>query len=88
MRVQDREVTFNVFKAMKFPKESDEFFMVDILDEYVDNKMSVAYFFNPLENTIVNSACGERRMLQLNEMDEFHLQAYENAKLDKDKTKR
>ena len=31
---------------------------------------------------------GEKRMLQLNELDEFRLQAYENAKLFKEKTKR
>ena len=31
---------------------------------------------------------GEKRMLQLNELEEFHLQAYENAKLYKEKTKK
>ncbi|XP_055961016.1 uncharacterized protein LOC126672590 [Mercurialis annua] len=33
-------------------------------------------------------AAGEKRMLQLNELDEFRLNAYENAKLYKEKTKR
>ncbi|WRX31367.1 Reverse transcriptase domain - like 10 [Theobroma cacao] len=32
-------------------------------------------------------AAGEQRLLQLNELDEFRLQAYENAKLYKEKTK-
>ncbi|XP_052197416.1 uncharacterized protein LOC127804585 [Diospyros lotus] len=32
-------------------------------------------------------AAGEKRLLQLNEMDEFRLDAYENAKLYKEKTK-
>ncbi|XP_070017733.1 uncharacterized protein [Nicotiana sylvestris] len=31
---------------------------------------------------------GEKRLLQLNELDEFRLHAYENAKLYKEKTKR
>ena len=30
---------------------------------------------------------GERRLLQLNELDEFRLEAYENAKLYKERTK-
>lgn len=31
---------------------------------------------------------GERRLLQLNKLDEFRLQAYENAKIYKEKTKK
>ncbi|XP_074291380.1 uncharacterized protein LOC141618171 [Silene latifolia] len=31
---------------------------------------------------------GEKRLLQLNELDEFHLQAYESSRLYKEKTKR
>lgn len=33
-------------------------------------------------------AAGERRLFQLNELDEFRLHAYENANLYKEKTKR
>ncbi|PIN09949.1 DNA-directed DNA polymerase [Handroanthus impetiginosus] len=33
-------------------------------------------------------AAGEKRLLQLNELDKFRLQAYENAKIYKEKTKR
>ncbi|XP_073018084.1 uncharacterized protein [Primulina eburnea] len=33
-------------------------------------------------------ATGDERVLQLNELDEFRLEAYENAKLYKEKTKR
>ena len=62
--------------------------MMDILYEYVDNKMGVGYFSNPIENTIVSSACGKRQLLQLNEMGEFCLQAYKNAKLDNEKTQK
>ncbi|XP_074378280.1 uncharacterized protein LOC141719802 [Apium graveolens] len=34
------------------------------------------------------STAGERRMLQINDLDEFRLQAYENNKLYKEKVKR
>ncbi|XP_074356436.1 uncharacterized protein LOC141696152 [Apium graveolens] len=34
------------------------------------------------------SAAGERKMLQINELDEFRLQAYKNNKLYKEKVKR
>ncbi|XP_075076718.1 uncharacterized protein LOC142163343 [Nicotiana tabacum] len=33
-------------------------------------------------------AAGEKRLLQLNELDEFRLHSYKNAKLYKEKTKR
>ena len=33
-------------------------------------------------------ACGEQRILQLHELDEFRMEAYENAKLYKEKTKK
>ena len=35
-----------------------------------------------------SKVAGEERLLKLNEMDEFHLDAYENAKLYKERTKR
>ena len=35
-----------------------------------------------------SQAMGERRLLQLNELDEFRIQAYENAKIYKEQTKR
>ncbi|XP_016199622.1 uncharacterized protein LOC107640626 [Arachis ipaensis] len=35
-----------------------------------------------------NQAAGERRLLQLNELEEFRTQAYKNAKIYKEKTKK
>lgn len=32
-------------------------------------------------------ACGEKRLFELNELDEFRLISYENAKLSKERTK-
>ncbi|XP_022883770.1 uncharacterized protein LOC111400598 [Olea europaea var. sylvestris] len=34
------------------------------------------------------NAAGEKRLLQLNELDEFRMEAYENAKLYKERTKK
>ncbi|XP_022874201.1 uncharacterized protein LOC111393032 [Olea europaea var. sylvestris] len=34
------------------------------------------------------SAAGEKRLLQLNELDEFRMEAYENSKLYKERTKK
>ena len=36
----------------------------------------------------LNTAAGEKRLLQLNEMDEFRNDAYENAKFYKEQTKK
>ncbi|KAF7812193.1 uncharacterized protein G2W53_033169 [Senna tora] len=36
MRVQDQEVKFNVFKAMKLPRETEECFHVNVVDNVVD----------------------------------------------------
>ncbi|KAF7823775.1 DNA-directed DNA polymerase [Senna tora] len=36
MRVQDQEVKFNVFKAMKLPGETEECFHVNVVDNVVD----------------------------------------------------
>ena len=36
----------------------------------------------------LNTAAGEKRLLQLNEMDEFRNDAYENAKIYKERTKK
>ena len=36
MRVQDQEVTFNVFKAMKLPNDGEECFHIDVVEEIVE----------------------------------------------------
>ena len=46
-----------------------------------------AYWSIKLLNFDIKVA-GEERLLQLNEFDEFRLEAYENAKLYKERTKR
>ncbi|PIN26668.1 DNA-directed DNA polymerase [Handroanthus impetiginosus] len=50
MRVQDQQITFNVFKAMKFPNESDECFTVSLFDNLAGNE-SIA---DPLERALLD----------------------------------
>ena len=39
MRVQDQDVTFNVFNAMKFPMKDEECFKVDLIDSAVTSEL-------------------------------------------------
>ena len=39
MRVHDQKVTFNVFKAMKFPADEEECFKVDMVDAVVNTEI-------------------------------------------------
>ena len=38
LRINDEYVTFNVFKAMKFPSSFDTCFRIDAIDNVVDDK--------------------------------------------------
>ena len=38
LRINDEHVTFNVFKAMKFPSSFDTCFRIDDVDNVVDDK--------------------------------------------------
>ncbi|KAJ8633020.1 hypothetical protein MRB53_026356 [Persea americana] len=49
MRVQDQEVTFSVFKAMKFPKEAEDCFRVDLVGEAVADVFNGICLSDPLE---------------------------------------
>ena len=52
LRVQDDEVTFNVFKAMRHPKESDACFLVETVEAIVSSQSGPT---NPLEASLVYS---------------------------------
>lgn len=60
MRVQDQEITFNVFKAMKFPDDFEGYFRVDLVDGCVDYAFLEDYPVDHLENSIVNSSLVEK----------------------------
>ncbi|PIN11693.1 DNA-directed DNA polymerase [Handroanthus impetiginosus] len=54
MRVQDQQITFNVFKAMKFPNESDEYFSVSLFDNLAGNKSFAEQPLDPLERALLD----------------------------------
>ncbi|PIN07717.1 DNA-directed DNA polymerase [Handroanthus impetiginosus] len=54
MRVQDQQITFNVFKAMKFPKESHECFAVSLFDNFAGNESIAEQPLDPLERALLD----------------------------------
>ncbi|PON56840.1 hypothetical protein TorRG33x02_295210, partial [Trema orientale] len=56
MRVQNEYVTFNVFKAMKFPSYSKDCFRLNMIDRGVDEAFASSAFGDPLEESLVNSS--------------------------------
>nr|KYP50042.1 hypothetical protein KK1_028197 [Cajanus cajan] len=83
------EVNFNIFEAMKHPNDKKDFFRVDVMDEVcleAERKFSLAI---PVEKALNfdMKAAGEKRKLQLHELEEMRLQAYESSKIYKSKVK-
>ncbi|PIN21729.1 DNA-directed DNA polymerase [Handroanthus impetiginosus] len=54
MRVEDQQIIFNVFEAMKFPNESDECFDVSLFDNLVGNESIVEQPLDPLERALLD----------------------------------
>ncbi|KAL5560436.1 hypothetical protein UlMin_036647 [Ulmus minor] len=54
LRVQDEQVTFNVFEAMKFPSNVNSCFEISILDRVIAEKFHESFPSSSLENCIVN----------------------------------
>ncbi|PIN25886.1 DNA-directed DNA polymerase [Handroanthus impetiginosus] len=54
MRVQDQQITFNVFKAIKFPNESDECFAVSLYDNLAGNESIAEQPLDPLERALLD----------------------------------
>ena len=78
LRVQDEQVTFDVFEAMKFPSEVHSCFQINTLDKLISETFEERTPLLPLEACLVKSTT--------NEMDEMRNDAYENARIYKDKT--
>ena len=55
LRINDEHVTFNVFKAMKFPSSSDTCFRIDAINSVVDDKFQENKFEDLLEGCIAQS---------------------------------
>ena len=56
LRVQDDEVKFNVFEAMRHPVESDTCFIVETVKAIVSSQSSLT---DPLETSLVQSESEE-----------------------------
>uniref|UniRef100_A0A151UHL8 Retrovirus-related Pol polyprotein from transposon 17.6 n=1 Tax=Cajanus cajan TaxID=3821 RepID=A0A151UHL8_CAJCA len=52
VRVQDEEVNFNVFEAMKFPKDNKDCFRIDVLDDVCLETQSSFKNSSPLEKAL------------------------------------
>ena len=108
MRVQDQEVTFNVFKAMNFPDDDkkEECFRLDVIHSTVPNSVERQSSNDKLKTSQMHrepkdkssfvlkepilalQATEEKKFHQLNELEEFHNQPFEDAKLYKEKGKK
>ena len=53
LRVQDEEVRFNVFNALRHPAESDACFMIEAVEAIVPSQSGLT---NPLEASLVQDA--------------------------------
>ena len=49
LRVQDEQVTFNVFESMKFPSDVDVCFAISVLDKVVAETFHETFPISPLE---------------------------------------
>ena len=55
LRVQDEEVTFNIFDAMKYPSNNDECYYIDIVDKVTIEMFEKEIPILPLEACIIYS---------------------------------
>ncbi|PIN20749.1 DNA-directed DNA polymerase [Handroanthus impetiginosus] len=54
IRVQDQQITFNVFKAMIFPNESDEYFSVSLFNNLARNESIAEQPLDPLKRALLD----------------------------------
>ncbi|PIN09422.1 DNA-directed DNA polymerase [Handroanthus impetiginosus] len=59
MRDQEQHITFNVFKAMKFPNESDECFSISALDSFARKEPITEQPLDQLEHALLDLADDE-----------------------------
>ena len=55
LRINDEQVTFNVFKSMKYSSGTDTCFKIDAIDQFVDEKFQECRLEDSLEGCITQS---------------------------------
>nr|KYP31778.1 hypothetical protein KK1_047733 [Cajanus cajan] len=68
VRVQDDEVNFNVFEAMKYPCEQDECMRVDVIDDLIHSTRKQLHSSSPLEKALMDA------LEDLNEKEEKEIE--------------
>ncbi|XP_074378707.1 uncharacterized protein LOC141720046 [Apium graveolens] len=59
MKVQDHDVTFNVFNAMKFPTDEEECYKVELVDSVVNSELDQLLRSDTLERAITGESDSE-----------------------------
>ncbi|XP_058726118.1 uncharacterized protein LOC131597437 [Vicia villosa] len=72
VRVQDEEVTFNLFEAMKHPKDKHDTFRVDATDEEIEEVANQVHISSPLERSLIGA------YNVLSEIEEKEMEAFLN----------
>ncbi|XP_074377709.1 uncharacterized protein LOC141719231 [Apium graveolens] len=65
MRVQDQDVTFNVFNTMKFPNDEEECFKVELVDSVVTSELDQMLKIDALERALIEDSEDEEGAEQL-----------------------
>ncbi|KAJ1431521.1 hypothetical protein SESBI_07052 [Sesbania bispinosa] len=59
LRVEDENVTFFVFKAMKHPMEKESLFRIEVIDSLIHEEFKRGLTKNPLEKALMEGKCAK-----------------------------
>ncbi|XP_074377739.1 uncharacterized protein LOC141719264 [Apium graveolens] len=59
MRFQDQDVTFNVFNAIKFPADEEEYYKVELVDSVVNSELDQLLRLDTLERALTGKSNSE-----------------------------
>lgn len=87
VRVQDEEVNFNVFEAIQHPKEKEQCFKMDVVNEICLAARKQLAKASPFEKALIG-VCDELEEEHEKKVDEYLIHsAYESSKLYKERMK-
>ena len=81
VRVQDEEVFFNLFEAIKHSKDKGDYFIKDVTDEFIVDVQRQVYISTPLEKALTDAlkvlnAYEEKEieecLIELDSLEEIH----------------